>query len=58
MWNLKKYNKLENIIKKMQTHRYREQTSGYQWGEGVGGGHYRGRGLNMGLLWDYMKSCV
>ena len=45
MWNLKKYNKLENIIKKMQTHRYREQTSGYQWGEGVGGGQDRGWGL-------------
>ena len=32
----KKYNKLVNIAKKKQTHRYREQTSGYQWGE-VGG---------------------
>ena len=29
IWNLKKYNKLVNITKK-QTHRYREQTSGYQ----------------------------
>ena len=27
----KKYNKLVNITKKKQTHRYREQTSGYQW---------------------------
>ena len=26
----KKYNKLVNITKKKQTHRYREQTSGYQ----------------------------
>ena len=25
----KKYNKLVNITKKKQTHRYREQTSGY-----------------------------
>ena len=25
-----KYNKLVNIINKKQTHRYREQTSGYQ----------------------------
>ena len=32
MWNLKKYNKLVNITKTKQTHRYREQTSGYQWG--------------------------
>ena len=31
----KKYNKLVNIRKK-QTHRYREQTSGYQWGRGRG----------------------
>ena len=23
-----------NIIKQNQTHRYREQTTGYQWGEG------------------------
>ena len=27
----KKYNKLVNIIKRKQTHKYREQTSGYQW---------------------------
>ena len=25
-------NKLVNITKKKQTYRYREQTSGYQWG--------------------------
>ena len=32
----KKYNKLENITKKKQTHRYREQTSGYQCrGKGI-----------------------
>ena len=30
------YNKLVNITKKKQTHRYREQTSGYQWGWGSG----------------------
>ena len=29
-------NKLVNKTKKNQTHRYREQTSGYQWGEGRG----------------------
>ena len=33
MWNLKKYNKLVTITKKKQTHRCREQTSGYQWRE-------------------------
>ena len=31
-----KYNKLVNITKKKQTHRYKEQTSGYQWGGRVG----------------------
>ena len=34
----KTYNKLVNVTKKQQTHRYREQTSGYQWGEGIGRG--------------------
>ena len=37
----KKYSKLVNITKKKQTHRYRELTSGYQWGEGMGEGQYR-----------------
>ena len=41
-----------NKTKKKQTHRYREQTSGYQWGEGRGEGQYRGKKV---LLWDYMK---
>ena len=35
----KKCNKLVNITKKKQTHRYREQTSGYQWGRAVGQGN-------------------
>ena len=39
----KEYNKLVNIAKKKQTHRYRKQTSGYQWGEGKGKGKHRGR---------------
>ena len=39
MWNLKKYNKIVNKTKKKQIHRYREQTSGYQWGEGKGRGN-------------------
>ena len=34
-----------NITKKKQTHRNREQTSGYQWGEGRGKGPYGGGGL-------------
>ena len=31
------------MTKKKQTHRYREQTNGYQWGEGRGRGN-KGRG--------------
>ena len=43
----KKYNKLVTIIEKRQTHRYGEQTSGYQWGEGRGVGQERKlRGTN------------
>ena len=42
MWNLK--NKLVNITEKKQIHRYREQISDYQWGEGSGEGQDRGRG--------------
>ena len=41
----KKYNKLVYITKKKQTHRYREQTSGYQLGERGGKEQYRGMGL-------------
>ena len=52
----KKYNKLVNKTKYKQIHRYREQTSGYQWGE-EGGSSNKGQG-NKGLLWDYVKSCV
>ena len=33
------------ITKQKQTHRYREQISGYRWGEGCGEGQDRGRGL-------------
>ena len=40
--------------KKKQT--YREQTSGYQWGEGRGEGQHRGGGER--ILWNYMKLCV
>ena len=34
-----------NITKKKQTHRHREQASGYQWGEGRREGQYSGKGL-------------
>ena len=40
----KKYNKVVNIIKR-QTHRYKEQVSGYQWCEERREGQDRGRGL-------------
>ena len=33
MWNLRKYNKLVNITKNEQSHRYREQAGGHQWGK-------------------------
>ena len=39
MWNLNNYNKLVNKTEKKQTHRYREQTRGYKWGEGRGRGN-------------------
>ena len=41
MWNLKT---TLNITKKL-THRFREQTSGYQLGEGREEGQHRGRGI-------------
>ena len=44
MWNIKKY-ELVNKTKKKQTHRYREQTNGYQWGEGKREMQYMSRGL-------------
>ena len=34
-----------NITKKKQTHGYRKQTSGYQWGEGRGERQIRSREL-------------
>ena len=44
MWNLSNIT-MVNVTKKKQTHRYKEQTSGYPWGEGKGGqnndGHLR-----------------
>ena len=33
-----------NITEEKHSHRYRDQTSGYQWGEGRGEGQYRSRG--------------
>ena len=45
LWNLKTYNKLVNITKRKQTHRYGEETSGYQWGDRKGEDQHRGRGL-------------
>ena len=30
------------VAKQKQTHRYRKQTSGYQWGEGRGAGARQG----------------
>ena len=36
-----------NITKQEQTHRYREQTSGYQWGEGLGEEQHMGNIANI-----------
>ena len=36
-----KYNQLENITRKKQIHRYREQTNNFQWGEEEGKGNIR-----------------
>ena len=41
----KKQDKQMNITKSKQTHRYREQTSDYQWGEWSGKWQERGRTL-------------
>ena len=52
------YKKLVHKTEKQQTRRYREQTSGYQRGEGKGQGQYRSRGqkgVTMGL---YEITCV
>ena len=52
---LKKCNKLVNITKKKQSHRYREQTDGYRWGEGRWDGQYRSRG---GRLTNYYLKII
>ena len=50
MQNLKNKNKPVNTTKKKQTLRYKEQTSGYQWGERRGKGK-EGQGMKTyGLL--------
>ena len=36
---------MNGYAKQKQTHRYRKQTSGYQWGEGKREGQIRGMGL-------------
>ena len=37
--------------KKKSRRRYREQTSGYQWGEGIGEEQYRGEGVIYKLIY-------
>ena len=55
----KKYNKLVNITKTKQTHRYKEQTSGYQQGEGRREGGREegeeGRGVKERIKGDYFS---
>ena len=49
MWNLSTHtqqtSEYNNLKKRKQSHRYREQTSGYQWREGRGGGAVKGYGI-------------
>ena len=52
----KKYNKLVFITKKKQSHIYREQTNGYQLGEGQYGGEGVG-GTNYGMQ-DSLKDVL
>ena len=40
------YKIIQNITRKKQTHRYREHTSGYQWGEKSGEGQERHMGVS------------
>ena len=49
MWNLK-IQQTSEYNKKQQTHRYGEQTSGYQWGEGGEEGKYSGRGVRAQII--------
>ena len=42
MWNLKNNT---NMTKQKYNHRYKEETSGYQWGEGRGQEQERRKGL-------------
>ena len=47
-----KSKKINKWIITKQTHRYREQTSGYQWGEGREERHDKGRRIKgQKLLW-------
>ena len=48
-----------NKTKEKQDHGYREQTSGYQWGEGRRKEQYiRVKDSKKELLRDYVKSCM
>ena len=48
--NLKEHNKLVNQTKKNKTQRHREQTSGYQWGEGRSGGDLHNKTYSLTIL--------
>ena len=52
-----KYNKPVNITKKKQTHRYRKQTSNYQWGEERGEGYQWEEGRGEGVK-RYKLLCI
>ena len=43
------------VTKQKQTHRYREQTSGYQWGKEAREGQDRGRGVRGTTMYKINK---
>ena len=47
---LKEYNKVVNQTKQNETQRHREQTSGYQWGEGRSGGDLHNKTYSLTIL--------
>ena len=56
-WTLKGTIKLMSITEKKQAHKYREQTSGYQWRQGRGRGNIKVgdlKGANCVLLAQFV----
>ena len=54
----KKYNKLVNKANKKQTHRYREQTRGHQWGAGRERQYKDGVGRTHSCVYYRLQGCL